>query len=1161
MTLPPLRFEYAASPASIADPASSATWTWHDATGVVRLSDGPTWNRGRQDERQAVGPGAASWTVDDPSGDWAPDGSGVVSIGSPIRVRYALVTGNMVTNSTLETNATGWSGYGTPTPTVARSTAQAWQGSASLLVTWGTSASAASQNALYQVTGLVVGRQYTVSAYVRVPAGKPAVKVGIWFLAASAASSVTDAWERLSVTFTATLSSLYVNVANAAATTSGDTCYVDGIMIEEGSAASAFTATAPSWAPLWSGFVSGLQSAWVNGVLPVCRVRGIDLMGWLARQETSVPDAAASGIASLSPVCWWPCDDPAGALNLRQIGSSAMPSLAAVHVGEGGGSLLMQVDGVPALRLDPVGDSGGYQLAANAPVGCSTDRTYAVHFRASRRPDGGTRAYLCGWADYVLGVDLLIDDGGRLAVDTRISGNPVTWSNWPDVADGRWHHVALVLQEIAGTGDYGLTAYLDGEPARRDGGWSTGSPAADAQSNLVTANVSNIYLGQHAGWAGDIAHVVAFGAALTQEQIRTAAGPGCSSGLDAGEAVTALLAPTGVVPTTTGTFAAVLTALDASKSMLAAMQSAAAAERGIVHATAAGTLEVQARSVRRSASAALTLDATEVASDLAPQSDEQSVVNDVTVTGPNNAVARRIDQTSLAAYGRRAQSVSLPLGTVAACDDHAAWMVSTWSAPSVRVGAALVQATVKAATVDTATLLGVDVSDVVTISGLPGTPASLDLFVEGVAMRAGLAGLDVTFNLSPQAEPDLIDYAAEGTLLGWWDARFPAGTSTQVADQTLLKTVLDLSGNDHHASATGSVNLLNSLLATHETAYDAYTWPGSWSDQYNGYPAWSSYSRQSAMKHDGTYGGLATWAVGSKAHLTGIGIFPNDPAKVCEGIIPGGAYTVSMWVLVSGTVHAAVGHYTDTGTEHSGGGGWERLYWHTYADTSDTGLMGHAIAGNLKIGLVPTQDGYGLAYFDSVMVEEGHVTPGTFNTDAPATLRPRLRYGAPGSSPTLETSLVGHVLPLASAVTDALPCTLYAVVRPDALDRWLLAHSSTSGHFGLTSSAGGAKWLLRYKSAGDAVYSSEFASPVGSLCVVTVQIGTGGAVAFRHNGAAVGGGTDAGVLGLDFDRLVGTNAAPWTGGIGAILAYGDAHDAATVARIERALALMWGVEL
>ena len=1158
MTFPPLRFEYAASPASIADPSLSGSWTWHEASGVVSMANGPSWSRGRKDERDNVGPGTCTWPVDDTTGAWAPDGSGSVRIGTPIRVRYALVTGNMVTNSTLETDATGWSGLGSPTPTVARSTAQHWQGSASLLVTWGTSA-AFVQDAAYLVTGLVVGRSYTVSAYLRVPAGSPKAYVGIFFVASSASTTTNDAWERVSVAFTATSASHYVVVGHSQAASAGNTCYVDGVMVEEGTSASAFTTTAPSYPVLWDGFVSGLQSSWRNGIEPLTTVRAVDLMGWLARQETSAPQAASAGIEALDPVAWWPCDDPSGCRSLRQAGSGAIGVLVGTRTGGTGGTMRTLADGLPAVTLDPASETVGYRLstAAAATVTCGSDRTYAAHLRCAKRPASGTVVSVAGWSDGTTWVTLLVKDDGRLYIETsRTSTGSNRWGPFADVSDGRWHHAAIVLEPV--TGGAGLTLYVDGEASSPESGWSSATVVADAQTGLARAIASGGG-GGHSVWAGDLAHVAVFDAALTQAQVRSVAGPLCTAGLDAGQAITALLAPTGVIPSTTGTFAAVLGQLDGGRSMMASVVAAASAERGIVHARPGAGLEVQARSVRRSPSAAITLLASDVDIAFAPQSDEQSVVNDVTVTGQASASARRVDETSLGTYGRRAASVSLPLRDAASCDDHAAWMATSQSTPAVRIGAATIAATVKAATVSTATLLGLDLSDQVDITGLPGTPSSLSLFVEGVAMRAGLSGLDVTLNLSPATSPDLIDYASEGSLLSWWDARYPAGIGVVVPDETLIRTLEDLAST-RDATAAGSVNLLWAGLSNHETAYDEYTWPGYWWDQWNGYPSWSGVSRSSATAHSGTYSMACSWSSSSKAYLTGVGIWPLDPPTVCK-TTPGAPVTVSAYVSRGSGAKVALGDQTSHGSASTASTGvWERLSWQTYALT---GMDMHqtTLAGYVPLGLCPAEDGAGLCYVDDVMVEEGHVTPGTFNNDPASNLRPTLRYGGPGGSPMIETSLVGHVLPLASALTDTAPCTVYAVVRPDALDKWLLADSSTSGQLGLMSSAGGAKWLLRYKSAGDAIYSDEIASPVGSSCVLTVQIAAGGTIAFRHNGTAVGGGTDAGILGLDFNRLVGTNAAPWSGGIGAILVYGDAHSAATVARIERALALMWGVRL
>ncbi|WP_143066016.1 hypothetical protein [Streptomyces sp. CC53] len=53
-------------------------------------------------------------------------------------------------------------------------------------------------------TGLFVGRVYELVAWVFVPTGSPAVRVGVRGIGTSAASSTNDAWERLSFSFAAT---------------------------------------------------------------------------------------------------------------------------------------------------------------------------------------------------------------------------------------------------------------------------------------------------------------------------------------------------------------------------------------------------------------------------------------------------------------------------------------------------------------------------------------------------------------------------------------------------------------------------------------------------------------------------------------------------------------------------------------------------------------------------------------------------------------------------------------------------------------------------------------------------------------------------------------------------------------------------------------------
>jgi hypothetical protein len=154
---------------------------------------------------------------------------------------------NLVPNPSFETDLKGWTStvfddtYSLAT--AARSTAQAYSGAASMLVTWPTSYFAWMHTT--SLTGLAVGATYTFSAYVRVPSGSPDVYLHNED-ARSATTSVKDQWTRLSFTFVASAITQYFGV-EARNPSAGQQCYVDAVMLEKSTTVGAyFDGTTPS---------------------------------------------------------------------------------------------------------------------------------------------------------------------------------------------------------------------------------------------------------------------------------------------------------------------------------------------------------------------------------------------------------------------------------------------------------------------------------------------------------------------------------------------------------------------------------------------------------------------------------------------------------------------------------------------------------------------------------------------------------------------------------------------------------------------------------------------------------------------------------------------------------------------------------------------------
>lgn len=137
---------------------------------------------------------------------------------------------NLCNNPSFEVNTTGWGGSvaGRTASTIARDTTFWSSGVASLKITWPTASASASQ---YAATGLKVGKTYTISAKLYIPAGSPDIFWGELFLG-NVIVNQKDTWLRAIYTFTATNTTHYFgpSVSNC---TAGQLCWVDDVLIEE----------------------------------------------------------------------------------------------------------------------------------------------------------------------------------------------------------------------------------------------------------------------------------------------------------------------------------------------------------------------------------------------------------------------------------------------------------------------------------------------------------------------------------------------------------------------------------------------------------------------------------------------------------------------------------------------------------------------------------------------------------------------------------------------------------------------------------------------------------------------------------------------------------------------------------------------------------------
>ncbi|MEU8379784.1 hypothetical protein [Streptosporangium sp. NPDC048865] len=187
------------------------------------------------------------------------------------------------------------------------------------------------------------------------------------------------------------------------------------------------------------------------------------------------------------------------------------------------------------------------------------------------------------------------------------------------------------------------------------------------------------------------------------------------------------------------------------KAPIEALRDVAAVEGGLVYASrSAAELLFECRNYRYNKASALTLTVTDVQGDLTWSDDDQPLVNDVTNRRDGGADQRVTDAASIAAYGIYSGGQSQPWASDYDALAAAQWEVYKGADPPPRV----TQVGVKANTIaQHVGVLGLDLSDVVTLSGLPATaPAtSVALHIEGYDERIEIGMHTISFNTSPAA--------------------------------------------------------------------------------------------------------------------------------------------------------------------------------------------------------------------------------------------------------------------------------------------------------------------------------------------------------------------------------------------------------------------------
>jgi len=736
--------------------------------------------RGRRDEYATVGPGTCALTFDNTDGrftagyagsPWYPN----VKIRKKLRVTYRdpTVAGNMLTveDATFEAGTLGtWTAGGSVPPTLTNSTTQPASGTKSLLITWGAAGTLplAGPAAL---SGLVIGRTYTVSAKVYVPAGSPDVKLVVAGGATGTSTAVKAAQTRISLTFTATAASHTAQVWPATAPTAGQQCWVDEAQVDEGPLGT-FATTAMPIFYRFTGYVDEWPTSWPAGKdYSEAQVTAVDRFKQLGTGNPLRSVIEQEYLAD-NPYAYYTLGEPTASILAGDTSKNGRGSLAIAQVGTGGTLTFGSgtgppTDALPAVQLAPVNSTNGKLLAVTLPASSptSTGQGLEVYFNTSvvAYQDIAT---LTTSAGFVLELD--IDSNGKLVAFTP-NGSSVSTAG--SVADGATHHAAMTVAYAGG--NQTLTLVLDGTTV----GTAVTAGSVKPFTQMTVGGAKNIVF--YSAFSGTISHAACYDTAPTVARFaahRTAGVTGFSG--ERSDQRIARYAGYAGIPTAdqvldTGLSTSICAVDISGQAPLQAMQNIAATESGILAVNGAGLLAFQSRGHRYNTASVLTL----TTGDLDPSTrfvaNDAYLVNDVTADRPGGITFRAVNAQSVTDYGTARATPTLLTTSDNEVVDAANWQSNQTADPASRPPALTVDILNKPATV--AAVLALDVSSRVTAGALPvQAPFTTgDLFIEGWTENIGSASWTFAFNTSPASQSGVwqLDSSVHSQL----------GTSTRLA--------------------------------------------------------------------------------------------------------------------------------------------------------------------------------------------------------------------------------------------------------------------------------------------------------------------------------------------------------------------------------------------
>jgi hypothetical protein len=655
---------------------------------------------------------------------------------------------NHLANGDFETSVANWASSGTPT--AVRSSVRANRGASSMLVTWG---GIDNQNFTSDaIPGLIVGQAYIFSAYVWVPAGSTPVQLTVSGITVGAASTLTDQWQRLTVTWTATSTSHQVRIRHAVIPTAGHQVWMDAAQVEEGSTPSAYSPLEGAQIhPRFFGMVNNWPVTW-SGLQSKVSVTCTDLFKWVGINRQLLP-MLNQEILLDDPTAYFPLSEAAGSTTAGDLsGTAGVGTLSVTQAGTGGtldfGSGTGPTgDGLGCPTFTPSSTSNGKYLSADLGQNF-VDANLGFRVRAEcwfTTSTNGRVLMALASTDASTRLVILLESGtGKLALekDQGGFGTQTYVFATPNLADGALHHMAYSELEHL--------LYIDGVS------YSLTSFQGTDLRMLTVGGYQNTRL-----WSGTIAQLAVYLRGITAAEVAAHYTTGTTEhvGEAADVRISRLASYVGLTATTLGTaFDTMASQAALGRTALEHMREIESTEAGkLLSSRAAATLVFQSRNLRYNPVPVLSLDYADLDTDGVEYAhDDQKQVNDVEATRSGGAAQRVINQASIDTYGPYKQQLELFKNSDNSVADAANWLVSRYADPPPEIRQVPVDAFTLPLT-SYRTLLDADVSTTLALTSLPAEAPSTTatVVIDGYTETIGLAKHHLDFFTS-RAQTDSV---------------------------------------------------------------------------------------------------------------------------------------------------------------------------------------------------------------------------------------------------------------------------------------------------------------------------------------------------------------------------------------------------------------------